>query len=452
MKRIFVVGAGLSTSCLIEYLLRNAKDNDWKIVVGDLDIEMAKSKIHGKGNGSNGYGKAIEFDVFNDAQRAKEVKKSDIIISMLPARFHYLIVKSCLKFRKNLVTASYISPELRELNDEAKEKGILILNEIGLDPGIDHMSAMKVINEIKENGGKIHQFRSSTGGLVAPKYDNNPWNYKFTWNPRNVVLAGQGGAQYIDRNMYKYIPYHKLFQRVRRIYFDDYGEFEVYANRDSLKYRSIYGLDDVPTMFRGTIRKPGFSKSWNLLVQLGLTDDSFIVENSEYLTYRNFINSFLKYHKTKSVEEKIAGYLEVSEDSFEMYRLRWLGLFEHKPIGLVNPTPAQILQKILEEKLSLDIEDKDMIVMQHEFVYENNEGKMKKIISSLVVEGKDNVHTAMAMTVGLPIGIVTKLILNDQIDKTGVVIPISKMIYEPVLNELEEYGVKFVDKEEDYVE
>ncbi|MEZ4907523.1 MAG: saccharopine dehydrogenase C-terminal domain-containing protein [Saprospiraceae bacterium] len=199
MKRILVVGAGLSTSCLIEYLLKQSVEFDWKVVVGDLDIEIAKKKINGHVNG-----KAIEFDVFNDAQRAREVKKADIVISMLPARFHYLIVKSCLKFRKNLVTASYISPELRELNDEAKEKGILILNEIGLDPGIDHLSAMRVINNIKNSGGKILQFRSSTGGLVAPKSDNNPWNYKLTWNPRNVVLAGQGGAQYIDRNSYKY--------------------------------------------------------------------------------------------------------------------------------------------------------------------------------------------------------------------------------------------------------
>lgn len=250
--------------------------------------------------------------------------------------------------------------------------------------------------------------------------------------------------------MYKHIPYHKLFSRIRRIYIDNYGEFEVYPNRDSLKYRSIYGLDDVPTMFRGTIRRPGFSKTWNLLVQLGVTDDSFVVENSEKLTNRDFINTFLKYHKTKTVEEKLAEYLNVDEDSFDMYKLRWLGLFERKPIGLKNATPAQILQKILEEKLSLDENDKDMIVMQHEFVYKNKENQIKKITSSLVVEGKDDIHTAMAMTVGLPLGIATKLILSDKIPLTGVVIPISKLIYEPVLNELENYNIKFIDKEEDY--
>jgi len=444
MKRVFVVGAGLSTSCLINYLLEKADKYDWEIVVGDLDIAMAKKRINGSKRG-----KAIHFDVFNDAQRAQEVEKADIVVSMLPARFHYLIVKSCLRYRKNLVTASYISPELKALHKEAKEKGILILNEIGLDPGIDHMSAMKIIDEIKEKDGKILSFKSSTGGLVAAKYDNNPWNYKFTWNPRNVVLAGQGVAQYIDLGMYKHIPYHKLFSRVRRINIDNAGEFEVYPNRDSLKYRSIYGLDDIPTMFRGTIRKPGFSKTWNLLVQLGLTDDTFIVENSETITNRDFINTFLKYHKTKAVEEKIAAYLGITDDSYDMYKLRWLGLFENTITGIKNATPAKILQKILEAKLSLDEGDKDMIVMQHEFIFENKAGEKKQIVSSLVVEGNDDIHTAMAMTVGLPLGIATKLILNDEIPLTGVEIPISKLIYQPVLEELKKYNIKFNDKEMD---
>ena len=448
MKRILVVGAGLSTSCLIKYLLKYSEEYNWEVVVGDLDKELAEKKIDGHPNG-----KAIRFDVFDDEQRSREVQNADIVVSMLPARFHYLIVKSCMRYHKNMVTASYISKDLKELHEEAKERGILILNEIGLDPGIDHLSAMKIIDKIKESGGTISKFKSSTGGLVAPKYDNNPWNYKFTWNPRNVVLAGQGVAQYIDRGMYKHIPYHKLFTRTARIFVDGYGEFEVYPNRDSLKYRSIYGLDNIPTMIRGTIRRPGFSRSWNLLVQLGLTDDTFVVEDSEKLTNRDFVNTFLKYHKTKTVEEKLADYLGIDEDSHDMYKLRWLGLFERKPVGLKNATPARILQKILEEKWSLDDDDKDMIVMQHEFVYSTaGNDKMKKITSSLVVEGRDNVHTAMAMTVGLPLAIATKLILTDKIPLTGVVVPISKLIYEPILNELEKYGIQFVDKEEEVID
>ncbi len=241
---------------------------------------------------------------------------------MLPARLHFMVADTCLKYKKNLVTASYVSKEIKKFENEAKESGILFLNEVGLDPGIDHMSAMQIIDSIKAEGGELVSFKSSTGGLVAPKFDNNPWNYKFTWNPRNVVIAGQGGAQLIKRGMYKYIPYHKLFTRLQIINIDGYGEFEVYPNRDSLSYRSAYGIDDIPSMFRGTIRRPGFSKTWNTLVQLGVTDDSFVVENSENLTYRDFTNSFLKYDKLRSVEDKFADYVGIDQDSFSMYKIR----------------------------------------------------------------------------------------------------------------------------------
>jgi saccharopine dehydrogenase-like NADP-dependent oxidoreductase len=443
MKKILVLGAGLSTPSLINYLLEHSVEHDWKITVGDISQQMAKDKIKGHQNGI-----AISFDVFDDAQRSEYVKDADLVISMLPARLHYLIVNTCLKFKKNMVTASYNSKDAVELNQQAKESGTLILNEIGLDPGIDHMSAMKVINEIKKAGGKLTGFTSSTGGLVAPKYDNNPWNYKFTWNPRNVVLAGQSGAQYISNGLYKQIPYHKLFERVSRINLNGYGEFEVYPNRDSLSYRTAYGLDEIPSMFRGTIRRPGFSRSWNILVQLGATDDTYVIENSENLTYRDFINSFLSYDRILSVEEKLAKYVGLNEDSIEMYKLRWLGLFENDKIGLKNATPAQILQKKLEEKWGLDPDDRDMIVMQHEFKYEMN-GVAKMLTSSLAVEGKNNVETAMAMTVGLPVAIACKLILTNKINVTGVVIPTTKEIYEPVLNELSEYGIKFIDREID---
>ena len=443
VKKILVLGAGLSTPSLINYLLENAENFNWEITVGDISKEMAKERV-----GSHPRGIAVKFDVFNDQQRTKFVKNADLVVSMLPARLHYLIVTTCLKFKKNMVTASYNSKDAKEYHLNAKENGIIILNEIGLDPGIDHMSAMRIIDQIKQAGGKMESFKSSTGGLVAPRSDNNPWNYKFTWNPRNVVLAGQSGAQFISQGSYKHIPYHKLFSRIQRIHLDGYGEFEVYPNRDSLKYRDAYGLDDIPTMFRGTIRRPGFSKTWDILVQLGATDDSFVVENSENITYRDFINSFLKYDKELSVEDKLAKYVGLTEDSIEMYKLRWLGLFERERIGLKNATPAQILQKRLEEKWSLNEEDRDMVVMQHEFIYSIGHQK-KRITSSLAVEGKDAVETAMAITVGLPVGIACKLILTDQINVTGVVIPTLKGIYKPVLRELEAYDIKFIDQEYD---
>lgn len=442
MKNILIVGGGLSTPSLIKYLLDHSEEHNWKITLGDMSLETAQERIDNHPNGI-----AIQFDVFNDEQRVKYVQKSDIIVSMLPARFHYLMAKSCVKFKKNMVTASYVSDEIKELHLKAKESGVLILNEIGLDPGIDHMSAMKVIDEIKEEGGELLSFISSTGGLVAPKCDNNPWNYKFTWNPRNVVLAGQSGAQFIQAGMYKHIPYHKLFTRINRINIDGYGEFEVYPNRDSLSYREVYGLENIPTMFRGTIRKPGFCRTWNGLIQLGLTDDTFKIKNSEDLTYRDFVNTFLRYDDVKTVEQKFAAYAGFSEDSIEMYKCRWLGLFDRTPIGIKNATPAQILQKILEEKWQLDDSDRDMIVMQHRFEYEINGAKKKKT-SSLVVEGQNNTHTGMALTVGLPVAIATKMILTNQIATTGVAVPTKKSIYEPVLKEMEAFGIKFIETEE----
>jgi len=443
MKQILVLGAGLSATSLIDYLLMNSVKLDWKITVGDMSLEVALKKVQNHPNG-----RAIQFDINNVIQREEEISKADLVVSLLPAFMHPIVAQECLRFKKNMVTASYVSPQMKELEIQVKSNGLIFMNEIGVDPGIDHMSAMKIIDEIHAKGGKMLAFRSNTGGLVAPKYDNNPWNYKFTWNPRNVVLAGQGTAQFIENGQYKYLPYNRLFAQVERANVLNYGEFEVYPNRDSLKYRSIYGLENIPTMIRGTMRRPGYCKSWNVFVQLGLTDDTFVVENSENLTYRQFVSAFVTGNDSIPVEQRLASMLKLEPDSDILYRLRWLGLFEDKKIGLPNATPAQILQKLLESKWTLDTEDKDIIVMQHIFDFELN-GRKKRITSSLVVEGIDQAHTAMAITVGTPVAIATKLILTGVITQTGVLVPITKDIYEPVLHELEDYGVKFIEKEED---
>lgn len=441
MKKIFLLGAGLSSTSLINYLLKNSTEHNWKITIGDVCLDAVQKKINGHPNAT-----ALKFDATNHGQLELEVGKADMVISMLPARMHHLVATQCLKFGKNLVTASYVSKEVKQMEDEVKKKGLLFLNEIGVDPGIDHMSAMNVIHRIEEEGGKLLSFKSSTGGLVAPEYDNNPWQYKLTWNPRNVVLAGQGVSMYIKNGRYKYIPYHKLFQRLETIEVLNVGTFEVYPNRDSLKYRHTYNLEDIPTIFRGTMRRPGYCKAWDILVQLGLTSDEFIVENSENLTYREFINSFVAYDRDSPVEEKIARYVGVKTDSPEMKKLIWLGIFENEPIGLKDVTPAQILQHKLEQKWQLGPDDKDMIVMQHQFEYEKD-GKRKGIKSSLVVRGIDKMQTAMSITVGTPVAIAAKLILTGKLKKTGVVIPVEKDVYMPILAELEEYGIRFVEEE-----
>ncbi len=440
MKKILVIGAGFSTHVLIEYLLKHAEANDWNIVVADINEQAAQKSI-----GSNPRGKAIKFDINNDKQRESEIKNSDIVVSMLPARFHILPAKTCLKFGVNMTTASYISPEMAELNAQAKEKGIIFLNEIGLDPGIDHMSAMQIIENLKAQNAEIISFRSFTGGLVAPKYDNNPWNYKFTWNPRNVVIAGQGTAKFLYNGKLKYVPYHKLFKRTEKFNVLDYGEFDGYPNRDSLQYRKIYGLESIQTMIRGTLRRPGYAQTWDIFVQLGLTDDTYTLEDSQSMTYREFINSFLPYHKSKSVEEKLAAYLNIDIDDYKMYRLRWLGIFDDIKIGIENATPAQILQKILIQKWSLEPEDKDLIVMQHSFGYKLK-GKEYLLKSSMAVEGTDTIHTAMAITVGTPLAIGTKLILQGKIKNKGVLMPNLPEIYNPIVLELKNQGIKFFEE------
>lgn len=439
MQSILVVGAGRSASTLIQYLLEHSETNNWQVVVGDYDASLAKQKV---GNHPNG--KAIAFDVFDEQQRNNGIRNADIVVSMLPASMHILLAEDCVSHAKSLVTASYVSDKIAALNEKAEEKGVLLLNEIGLDPGIDHMSAKKVIDEIHEQGGDIHTFKSFCGGLVAPAYDTNPWNYKFTWNPRNVVLAGQGTAQFMRNGHYKYIPYQNLYTRTEKMEVLDAGAFEGYANRDSLSYRAAYDLADIPSIFRGTLRRPGYCEAWNVFVQLGMTDDTYQMPELEDMTWRDFINAFLSFDEVKSVEEKVQESLGVSQ--LVMDKLKWLGIFETEKIGMKKATPAEALQKLTESKWSLEANDKDMIVMQHQFHY-NLDGVEKSLYSSLVLEGKDQIHTAMSMTVGLPLAIATKLILQGKINLTGVKIPVHKVIYEPVLEELKSFGINFVEQE-----
>lgn len=447
MKNILIIGAGKSSSYLIKYLLDKSDEENLHLTIADISTENALKLINNHKNA-----KAITLDIFNKSEREIEIKKTDIVISMLPARFHTEVAKDCITFEKHMVTASYISEEMEALDEAAKEKGLIFMNEIGLDPGLDHMSAMQIIDRIRENDAKMLLFESFCGGLVAPESDNNLWNYKFTWNPRNVVLAGQGGAaMFIQEGTYKYIPYHKLFRRTEFLNINGAGKFEAYANRDSLRYRGIYGLETIPTMYRGTIRKVGFSRAWNTFIQLGMTDDSYTIEGSENMSYRDFVNLFLAYSPSDSVELKLRSYLKIDQDDVMWEKLIELDIFNpKKKIGLINATPAKMLQKILEETWTLKEDDKDMIVMQHLFGYEIN-GEKLQIESSLVVIGENQTYTAMAKTVGLPVGIAALKILKGEIKTPGVQIPTNKEVYEPILKELENYGITFSEKKTQYL-
>jgi saccharopine dehydrogenase-like NADP-dependent oxidoreductase len=447
LRNILVLGAGKSTSYLLDYFLEKSNAEKLHLTIGDINPDAIPTSIKDHTNCT-----VMHLDILKDEDRKKAIRSNDIVVSMLPARFHIKVAVDCVALEKHLVTASYLSKEIKALDEKVKDKGLVFMNEIGLDPGIDHMSAMQIIDSIRNQGGKMLLFESFTGGLVAPESDNNLWNYKFTWNPRNVILAGQGGAaKFIQEGSYKYIPYHKLFRRTEFFEIEGYGKFEGYANRDSLNYREAYGLHNALTLYRGTMRRVGFSKAWNMFVQLGMTDDSYSIENSKGMSYREFTNLFLPYSPTDSVELKLRHYLKIDQDDSKWEMLSEINLFDAKKIiSLENATPAQILQLILEDSWTLDKEDKDMIVMYHKFGYELN-GKKSQIDANVVVIGENRTYTAMAKTVGLPVAIATLLILNKKITTPGVQIPITQEVYDPILAELKNNGITFKEYEVPYL-
>lgn len=505
MKTILLFGAGKSATVLIDYLIAEAAANDWKIMIADASKALITAKTNNAPCTT-----AVETDVTNNEQRSVLIQQADIVISMMPPALHFLVAKDCVQFGKHLLTASYVDENLKTLQNEIESKGLLFLCEMGLDPGIDHMSAMKIIDEIKENGGNITSFKSHCGGLVAPESDDNPWHYKISWNPRNIVLAGKAGAVYKTNGNIVKERYEELFEVERGITINkEIGFLSYYPNRDSLSYIDIYGLHDADTFIRTTLRYPDFMYGWNNIVELQLTDETpaydtdgmslaaFFKEHFEKVNFSEWVNKKLeeRLEFVKGLTEKIAKLSEAEEEhaaakednpnlepikdfsivdeegnlqridieemknraalavAHKMHeanqtlkQLFYLGMDDEET--LINKgkcSAADVLQLSLEKKLALLPEDKDMIVMLHEFEYENGTEK-KSIKSSLVVKGENSLHTAMAKTVGLPLGIAAKLILNGTIKLTGLHIPTVKEIYLPVLKELEEHGIEFLEK------
>jgi saccharopine dehydrogenase-like NADP-dependent oxidoreductase len=437
MRKVLLLGAGKSSSYLIDFFINVSERENLKLIVTDFSEEEAKKKIR-----NNPAAVAIGLDINNSSELQKVVSDADIVISLLPANLHFPVALECLKQKKNLVTASYVSPQMEDISEQVSKTGLIFLNECGLDPGIDHMSAMKIINEIKTKGGEILSFRSYTGGLVAPESNDNPWGYKFSWNPRNVILAGQGTAKYIENGKYKYLPYQRLFEEVEKITVDGFGSFDGYANRDSLSYRKLYHLEQIPTMIRGTLRQSGFCKAWNIFVKLGLTDDTYVIEDSEHLTYKKLVEAFLPESISNNLFERISEFTGCNLTSNELQMIEWTGILSDEIIGIENASPAKILQHLLEQKWKLEDSDKDMIVMQHQFEYLLDRKKVLNT-SSLVVKGENSIYTAMSKTVGLPAAIAALLILNKKIELKGVQIPVQSSIYEPVLHELKKFQIDF---------
>jgi len=435
-KIILLIGAGRSSAHLVRYLLNHATAERWKIRVGEMDVEGARKRI-----GEAAALEIFELDARDQESRFRALASSDLVISMLPAALHIEVVRDCLVLRRNVITPSYVPDAMWPLHSEAQHAGVLLLNEMGVDPGIDHMSAMRIIDRIRAEGGEVTHFESYTGGLVAPASDTNPWHYKVTWNPRNVVLAGAGGpASFRQEGELKFIPYTQLFTRVAAVEVPGYGSFEGYANRDSLSYRETYGLQDAATLLRGTLRKEGFCAAWNALIQIGLTDDTLHLPDPESLTWRMLTAAF-------SPEPSQRDPKSVFIDRFGwtpevVGRLEWLGIFDDIPLGITEGTPAQALQRLIEERWKLEPEDRDLLVMWHGFRYRKDD-RMMSLRSWLAVEGEDEVYTAMSRTVGLPIGIAARCILSGEWRFTGIMLPTHESIYGAVLTELEQYGVVF---------
>lgn len=449
MKEILVLGAGQSTPYLIHRLLELATDHDWQITVGDLDLAQAERRV-----ADHPRGRAIRFDVNEERVRSAEIERADLVINMLAPAFQDLVAWDCVAHGRHMLSVSYRDQAVRALDRDARRKGVLLLCELGLDPGIDHMSAMAVIDRVHASGGRITRFCSYGSGVPAPGQDLNPLRYAITWNPRNVVMASEDGAQYMEGGKLKLVPWHHVFYHTWPVEVDGLGVFEAYPNRDSIAYMRTFGLEHVRTMIRATLRYPGWSEVWAQIVRLGLPNESLRIPELGERSYREVVEMFLPMTDIgERIEERAARFLDISPTGRIMEMLSWLGLFSEEKIGCAGETPAAMLVHLLERKLPLLPGMRDMVIIMHEMDVDYPDGKRgrERITSTLVVEGDGDVFTAMAKTVGLPTAIGARLLLAGEIPMTGSQIPTHASIYGPVLREIAEEGLVFTERVEPLV-
>lgn len=443
MRKILVLGAGKSAPYLIRHLLEKSAERDWFVTVGDLDEELARSRV-----GEHPRGSAVRFDIHDSEMRQGLIREADVVVSMLAPAFHYLVGLECVHHGCHLVTASYRDRKLKSLEPDALRKGVLILCEMGMDPGIDHMSAMQLIQRLRHEGGKITGFASYGSGVPHPDTPSGPLRYAITWNPRNVVLAGQAGAQYLENGRIKVIPYHEVFHHTWDVQVEGFGDFEAYPNRDSLSYMRTFGLQDVETMIRGTLRYPGWSETWALIVRLGLTNETLTIPDLPERRIRDVVAMFLPLAADgATLEGRVARWLQISPTGRMIENLKWLGLFSDRKVGQPCSTVAGMMSNLLQEKLPLVEGGRDLVILQHEVTVEKDEAR-RKVTSYMIAEGERDGMTAMAKTVGLPAALGVDMILAGTIPLRGVQIPTHPSIFEPVLEGLAKWGLRFQEKEE----
>lgn len=421
---ILLFGAGKSATVLIQFLTKITLEKQWNFTVADLDLAHILSKTNGASHIN-----AVALKIEDDDARKSLIEAADLVLSLLPPSLHFLVAKDCLYLRKHLLTASYIDQALQSLSKEIADAGLLFLGEMGLDPGIDHMSAMQLIDEIHEKGGSISSFKSYCGGLIAPEFNTNPWQYKITWNPRNIVTAGKAGAIYKENNQVVEKDYSAIFKDCSSLEIEGVGELAYYPNRDSLSYIPIYGLESAATFMRATFRYPDFCKGWQKVVEAGLTNDDDLID-THTTSYANMMERQLH-------DKKV-----LLESDLLKHQFNWLGLSNHQLINKGIQPISAVFQQLLEDKWRLEPGDKDLVVLLHEIEFSLN-GVSEKANSCLIVKGDDDHQTAMAKTVGLPLGIAAMLLLENKITLRGLHMPILKEIYHPVLEILEQEGIKF---------
>lgn len=442
MQNILVAGAGKSSTYLIEYLLTNASKNKWNVIVADGDSAAIARKLNRHPNGE-----AAVFDINNKAQREALVKRADIVLSLMPPHLHILLAQDCLKHKKNLITSSYISDEMKAMDAAVREAGLMFMCEMGLDPGIDHMTASKIINSIHKVAGRITSFKSYCGGLIAPESDDNPWHYKFSWNPKNIITAGMGGAKYLHNGKQVEVPYEKMFEQNKKIKISGLNALAFYPNRDSLKYLDLYDVASIKTFVRATLRYPSFCRGWDAVVKLGLTDqtDTFDTKGA---TNVSWVRSKTGCAAKQDIRDHIATKLDLPKDDKVIALLESIDLFEEKTLPAGTMCSGDILLSLLQEKWRMADDDKDMVVMHHEIEYEHK-GRMINLASSMVLKGEGGEHSAMARTVGMPMAILASLVLTKKLKPpVGVLLPVMQSVYRPVLRELEYNGITFTDEVE----
>ncbi len=440
MQTVLIAGAGKSSAYLIDYMLQNAKQR-WKVIVMDANAEMIAEKLSGHPKGE-----AAVIDIHNVHDRQELVQRADIVLSLMPHNLHYLLAQDCVKFQKNLITSSYVNEEIKALDQAAREAGIMMMCEMGLDPGIDHMSANAIIHGVQRVAGTLVSFKSYCGGLIAPESDDNPWHYKISWNPRNILLAGKAGAVWLENGKQQELHYDQLYTNSKKIKVDEVGALSYYPNRDSLKYLELYHLPDIKTFMRATLRHPLFMKGWDVVVRAQLTNEQDVY-NTENASYASWLSEKMGVPNDDKLKQHFKGKYQV--DDKEMKQLEWLGIFDKRRINTAASqlSSADILQTLIEEKWKMRALDKDMVVMQHQVDYERK-GMLVKLKSTLVAKGENRQYSVMAKTVGLPMAILAKKILMGELSTKnlhGVRIPTMPEIYVPVLKELKKHGIEFIE-------